>query len=145
VLEQGDLLISGFIDDDATVQASLSSPRFIFGDHTCRMYLSTIPFSVFPNTIVLSSKSTNTYWAYWATRDIQKFESYRRHWMELAFRTVVLPSLAIADKWGEFVSGIHAQLDVLMIQNRQLAVIRDSLLPRLISGELQIPEEMLGA
>jgi type I restriction enzyme S subunit len=31
------------------------------------------------------------------------------------------------------------------IESRNLAEIRDSLLPRLISGELQIPEEMLAS
>jgi hypothetical protein len=30
-------------------------------------------------------------------------------------------------------------------ENQSLVQVRDSLLPRLISGELQIPEEMLGA
>jgi type I restriction enzyme S subunit len=143
VLEQGDSLVSGFIDDNAAVQASVNNPRFIFGDHTCRMHLSTLPFSVFPNTIVLTSNSTNPYWAFWATRDIQKFESYRRHWMELAFRRVVVPSQEIADKWGKLASEVHSQLDALMIQSRQLADLRDSMLPRLISGELQIPEDML--
>jgi type I restriction enzyme S subunit len=143
VLEQGDLLISGFIEDDASVEASVKNPRFIFGDHTCRMYLSTLPFSVFPNTIVLTSHLVNPYFAYWVTRDTQKFESYRRHWMELAFRKVVVPSPDIANKWGELVSSIHAQLDMLMIDSRQLAAVRDALLPRLISGELQIPAEML--
>jgi type I restriction enzyme S subunit len=35
------------------------------------------------------------------------------------------------------------QVHELYRQNVQLANLRDSLLPRLISGELQIPEEML--
>jgi type I restriction enzyme S subunit len=143
VLEQGDSLVSGFVDEDATVQASVDSPRFIFGDHTCRMHLSTLPFSVFANTIALTSNFINPYWAYWATRDIQKFESYRRHWAELAFRRVLVPSQEIADRWGKLASIVHSQLDSLMLESRQLADLRDSLLPRLISGELQIPEEML--
>ena len=143
VLEQGESVVAGFVEGDASVEASPSNPVFIFGDHTCRTYLSTLPFSVFPNTIVLTSKLRNPYWAFWAVRDIQKFESYRRHWMELAFQTVVLPPEEVAEKWGETVSKFHAQIDALMVQSRYLASLRDSLLPRLISGELQIPEEML--
>jgi type I restriction enzyme S subunit len=143
VLEQGDSTISGFIDEVASVQASADSPKFIFGDHTCRTYLSTLPFCVFPNTIVLTSKTRNSYWAHWATRDIQKFESYRRHWMELAVRKVVVPTSEICDKWGELASTAHAQMDLLMVQSRQLAALRNALLPQLISGELRIPEEIL--
>jgi hypothetical protein len=36
-------------------------------------------------------------------------------------------------------------MDVLMIESRYLGLLRDQLLPRLISGELQIPEEMLAS
>jgi type I restriction enzyme S subunit len=41
------------------------------------------------------------------------------------------------------VSPIFSQLKLLRKQTTNLVLLRDSLLPRLISGELQIPEEML--
>jgi type I restriction enzyme S subunit len=143
VLEQGDLVISGFIEQDADVNATGNSPKFIFGDHTCRMRLSTLPFSVFPNTIVLDSRYRNVYWAYQATNGLQKFETYRRHWMELAYKLVIVPSPKLADIFGAFVKPLYELIDNLMLESRRLAELRDTLLPRLISGELQIPEEML--
>jgi type I restriction enzyme S subunit len=145
VLEQGDSVIAGFIDEDADVKATNDSPAFVFGDHTCRMRLSTIPFSVFPNTIVLTSEHINTYWAFGATWGLQNFETYRRHWMELAYKVLVVPNTEVADVYGEQVKPLFELIDSLMVQNRMLSAVRDDLLPRLISGELQIPEEMLAS
>jgi type I restriction enzyme S subunit len=46
-------------------------------------------------------------------------------------------------KFEETVTPLFLQIGVLERQNESLRSLRDSLLPRLISGELQIPEEML--
>ena len=145
VLEQGDSVVAGFIDDDADVEATNESPAFVFGDHTCRMRLSTMPFSIFPNTIVLTSELVNTYWAFGATWGLQKFETYRRHWMELAYKVLIVPNTEVANVYGEQVKPLFEIIDSLMVQNRVLSALRDDLLPRLISGELQIPEEMLAS
>ena len=45
----------------------------------------------------------------------------------------------------DIVDGMFAEIGVLLNQSSYLAEIRDSLLPRLISGELQIPKEMLAS
>ena len=145
VLEQGDSVIAGFIDEDADVEATNDSPAFVFGDHTCRMRLSTMPISIFPNTIVLSSELINTYWAFGATWGLQKFETYRRHWMELAYKVLIVPNTEVANVYGEQVKPMFEIIDALMVQNRVLSALRDDLLPRLISGELQIPDEMLAS
>jgi len=145
VLEQGDSVIAGFINDDADVEATSDSPAFVFGDHTCRMRLSTRPFSIFPNTIVLTSELINTYWAFGATWGLQKFETYRRHWMELAYKVLIVPNTEVANVYGKQVKPLFELIDSLMVQNRILSALRDDLLPKLISGELQIPDEMLAS
>jgi type I restriction enzyme S subunit len=145
VLEQGESVVAGFVDQDADVLASPLSPKFVFGDHTCRMKLSTLPFSVFPNTIVLDCKVVSAYWAFMATKGLQSFETYRRHWMEFAYKKVVVPDGRLAQTFGDIVRPIYSQMDNLMLENRILAELRDSLLPRLISGEVKIPEEMLAS
>ncbi len=145
VLEQGDSVIAGFIDEDADVEATKDSPAFVFGDHTCRMRISTMPFSIFPNTIVLTSELINTYWAFGATWGLQKFETYRRHWMELAYKVLIVPNTEIANVYGDHVKPLFEMIDSLMVQNRELSALRDELLPRLLSGELLIPEKMLAS
>ena len=61
----------------------------------------------------------------------------------LAEAKVAVPPVAFSDSIGELFSALVSEKVALVVQNRTLAGIRDSLLPRLISGELQIPEEML--
>ncbi|MBK8680239.1 MAG: hypothetical protein IPN25_16815 [Sphingobacteriales bacterium] len=46
----------------------------------------------------------------------------------------------LAKKFNDFVEPIDKQLLVLIHQNTQLRQIRDRLLPRLISGKLQVSE-----
>jgi type I restriction enzyme S subunit len=46
-------------------------------------------------------------------------------------------------KFEETVAPLFLEIGALKRQNESLRSLRDSLLPRLISGELQIPEEML--
>lgn len=55
----------------------------------------------------------------------------------------VIATQEIHNAFLEVIQPIFAQIEALSSQSISLAMIRDSLLPRLISGELQIPEEML--
>jgi type I restriction enzyme S subunit len=54
-----------------------------------------------------------------------------------------LPSIRVLQAFEEFAKSIFSQIQSLYLQNLNLQDLRDSLLPRLISGELQIPEKML--
>ena len=49
------------------------------------------------------------------------------------------------DAFTDVVGSMFDEIGVLLNQSISLAAIRDSLLPRLISGELEIPEEMLAS
>ena len=143
VLEQGDSVVLGYIDDEASVEADIHKPRFIFGDHTCRMRIQTMPFSVTSNTIVLEGNGIDNYFAFYATNGLQQFESYRRHWMELVPRLVTVPTRLIATEFAKFVMSMHSLIDEIYKENSMISLLRDSLLPRLISGELEITDEML--
>jgi type I restriction enzyme S subunit len=59
--------------------------------------------------------------------------------------TVALPGSKIMSKYEMFASTAFGKLQALYLENLTLQAIRDSLLPRLISGDLQIPEEMLAS
>lgn len=55
----------------------------------------------------------------------------------------VLPSQELMRQYENLVGIFSRQAQLLSLENFGLTTLRDSLLPRLISGELQIPEEML--
>ena len=57
----------------------------------------------------------------------------------------IIASQEVHNAFLEVIQPIFAQIEALSSQSISLALIRDSLLPRLISGELQIPEEMLAS
>jgi type I restriction enzyme S subunit len=57
----------------------------------------------------------------------------------------LVPPQELLESFHEKVSPIFSQLKLLRKQTTNLCLIRDSLLPRLISGELQIPDEMLAS
>lgn len=57
---------------------------------------------------------------------------------------IVLPPQNVLREFDKIVEPVFAQVKNLQTENQTLARIRDSLLPRLISGELEIPEELLG-
>lgn len=57
--------------------------------------------------------------------------------------TVPNPMKPVINAFEKLVEPMFAQIKHLQYQSEQLATMRDALMPRLISGELQIPEEML--
>jgi type I restriction enzyme S subunit len=56
-----------------------------------------------------------------------------------------VPTQEISVKFRELLSPLLAELTNLQKQNRVLWEIRERMLPRLVSGELQIPEDMLAS
>lgn len=55
------------------------------------------------------------------------------------------PSLELMSHFESIVEPIFHEIRNLQFQNQKLTNLRDALLPRLISGELQIPEELLAS
>ena len=77
------------------------------------------------------SQGTTIPYAVWSN----SFESY----------PLVIPSETVARGFNDLVLPLLEYGYSLMKENQELVQIRDDLLPRLISGELQIPEEMLAS
>ena len=57
---------------------------------------------------------------------------------------VILPDLSVFAAFNKLVGPMFSMIERQTFQNANLASIRDTLLPRLISGELEIPDELLG-
>jgi type I restriction enzyme, S subunit len=56
---------------------------------------------------------------------------------------IVEPPASLVDSFEAICGPMNAKIKSLFLSTQLLTELRDSLLPRLISGELQIPEEML--
>ena len=57
----------------------------------------------------------------------------------------VIPSVEVSTSFGSIIEPFFSNIRCLADEIKTLSELRDSLLPRLISGELQIPEEMLAS
>ncbi len=140
VYEQGASLLLGYHDGEAEIEATLESPAFIFGDHTCVTKLSCESFSISENVIPLKGKQFPTYWVYYAIQGKQSFEEYRRHWMELIVKPVIFPSVELGEAFSVSVKDWSLKKTTLSHQQPILTRIRDTLLPKLLSGEVRIPD-----
>lgn len=96
------------------------------------------------------NRSLNNFVYLWVTQNIEQLTSKatggaQQHINrnDVCEQLVVLPSHEAFSKFDELVDPIFAIISSLVHQNDTLVEIRDSLLPRLISGELEIPEELL--
>jgi type I restriction enzyme, S subunit len=140
VYEQGANLLLGYHNGVAEIEAALEAPAFIFGDHTCVTKLSCEPFSISENVIPLKGKKYPTIWVYYAIQGKQSFEEYRRHWMELVIKPIVLPSVELGEAYCVSVKDGLLKNMKLSHQQPVLTRIRDTLLPKLLSGEIRIPD-----
>ena len=138
VLEQGSNIILGFHDNEGNISASKEEPAFIFGDHTCITRLMLSNFDVSENVIAVTGKERNSYWTYYAIKDLQKFQEYRRHWMELTSKQVVVADVRLTDYFAKKVKILHEDIEYSLRENLVLMNLRNTLLPKLLSGEISV-------
>lgn len=58
--------------------------------------------------------------------------------IKLGEQMVIIPSELLLEAFDEMVSFINAEIIQLLIQNQKLAQARDLLLPRLMSGAIEV-------
>ena len=138
VLEQGSNVILGFHNEEGSIPASKEEPAFIFGDHTCITKLMLSNFDVSENVIAVTGKERNSYWTYYAIKDLQKFQEYRRHWMELTSKQVVIADINLTDYFAKKVKILHEEIEYSVRENLVLMNLRNTLLPKLLSGEIDV-------
>ena len=141
VYEQGQSILMGYHDESPCFESDIEHPKFIFGDHTCVTKLIVRPFSISPNVITLSGNGFDTIWVYYATHKLQKFLEYRRHWMELADKKLVVPTECKDSEFSAIVKPLVSKISQNEIQIQNLTLLRDAVLPKLMKGEIRVPIE----
>ncbi len=143
VIDQGDNLIAGYVNDVGYKQTD-PLPVLIFGDHTRRVKYVNFPFACGADgTQLIYPKNQNllpTYF-YLAVKgiDLSNFH-YSRHFKFLKSEHITIPDDQIVIKYNELTSNFLEEIDVLRNKNQILKETRDLLLPRLISGKMDVSE-----
>lgn len=140
ILDQGKSGIIGYHNDEPGVKASTDDPIIVFANHTCYMRLIQFDFSAIQNVLPYKGDGMNIYWIYEATKGRQDFIEYKGHWPDFVLNRIVVPTIDLVDVFGDVVEGSYRKIYANTLENEGLTKLRDTLLPKLISGELRISE-----
>jgi type I restriction enzyme S subunit len=143
VLDQGKSGVVGFHDDEPGVFASPDAPLVVFANHTCSLRVVSYSFSVIQNVFPLMGNKVDVIWLYFAVEGKQQFDSYKGHWPDFVLHKIIQPTELATQAFRKMVEPLLKQKWLLEHQSKILGNLRSTLLPRLISGELKIPEELL--
>jgi type I restriction enzyme S subunit len=138
ILDQGKSGVIGFHNEEPGIKASLEMPVVVFANHTCYMRLICFDFSAIQNVLPFIGKGVDTVWAFYATKDRVKFSEYKGHWPDFAIEKAIVPPVEFTDVFRCVVDPLTARIRNNELQIQNLAALRDTLLPRLISGQLQL-------
>ena len=143
VLDQGQSGIIGYHNDVPGVIASEDEPIIVFANHTCYQRIIQFPFSAIQNVLPFlphPEKHRNIYWLHWATKDLVELNDYKGHWPEFMSKEFPLPPAALCEQFGEFIKPMVQLTYRLDKRNQNLRQSRELLLPKLISGEIDVSE-----
>lgn len=141
VIDQSTSEVLGYHNNNADLCATLKEPIAIFGDHTCKMQLMVKQFSVGPNVIPFNcNRHHQLSFIYFAIMNLIETKEYKRHWNEFMIKQIILPTEVMEKQFTEAISPMLNQLEILKEKNTNLRKTRDLLLPRLISGDIDVSE-----
>jgi type I restriction enzyme S subunit len=141
VIDQSTNDILGYHNNEPSHYADYDKPLIIFGDHSCKFQLMTQNFSLGENVIPFSTYSNtavNEYWLFYATHKLIKTEEYKRHWGRFSSMKVLIPEIGLQNKFADIIVSLEKEKNKLKAENDNLIRQRDLLLPRLMSGKLEV-------
>ena len=142
VIDQSRNFIAGYTDDSECL-VKVTVPYIVFGDHT--RILKYIPFSFAKGAdgtqLIMSNDlermPQTLFYNSLIEIDLSNY-SYARHFKYLKEEFVLLPSEHIARKYDSIVSRYYQSIQKSREQIRLLTEARDRLLPKLMSGEIDV-------
>ena len=141
IIDQSRDFIAGYTDDEETL-VFLGKPVIVFGDHTRVLKYIQFPFAKGADgTQLIVSKCENMpqslLYLSLLNVDLSNYH-YARHFKYLKAEEIIIPNIEIATKFDCFVSPIFKKIQILRDQIIGAQQARDRLLPKLMSGELEV-------
>ena len=141
VIDQSRADFLGFHDNEPDHNASPKDPIVIFGDHTCKMQLMVVPFSLGPNVVPFIAKDKMPVgYLFFLISSLVETREYKRYWTELNNKVVAVADSETSERFSDFTTGIFQKKEILKQRNQNLRQTRDLLLPKLISGEIGVSQ-----
>lgn len=141
VIDQSKKDYIGFHNNEPSHNADIEKPMILFGDHSCKYKIMIKPFSLAENVIPFTSNDENlltTYYLFYSINGIIQTTEYKRHWTDLTNKKIIISNINLQTKFDEKIKEFLIEKEQLSIINQNLIKQRDLLLPRLMSGKLEV-------
>lgn len=141
VIDQSRKFIAGYTNDSEAL-VNTGTPVIVFGDHTRVLKYIQFPFAKGADgTQLIISDRTNMpqslLYLSLITVDLSNYH-YARHFKYLKAESILIPSQDVADEFDRLISPIFSQIQKLREKCYKLSQARDRLLPKLMSGEIEV-------
>ncbi len=138
VIDQSESEYLGYHNGEPSHKATIDEPIALFGDHSCKYELMTRDFSLGENVIPFVSQNIDVYYLYYAVYKIVETEEYKRHWSLFINKKILIPEEKLQLMFRKYALSIKKQTEILSFQITNLSKQRALLLPRLMSGKLEV-------
>ena len=141
IIDQSREFIAGYTNlEDAIVLSE--TPVIVFGDHTRILKYIQFPFAKGADGTQLIISNTELMpepllYLSLLSVDLSNYH-YARHFKYLKEEMIIIPSQEIADSFNNIVDPLFKRVQVLRNINRNCEQARDRLLPKLMSGEIEV-------
>lgn len=141
VVDQSRAFIAGYTNDIETV-VDLGKPVIVFGDHTRILKYIQFPFAKGADgtqLIVSNCENMPQVLLYFSLLNVDLSNyHYARHFKYLKAEEIIVPDKTMAEKYDDIATNIMKKVHVLREQIRNAEQARDRLLPKLMSGEIEV-------
>ncbi len=141
IVDQSRDFIAGYSNDTEAL-VDIGIPVIVFGDHTRILKYIQFPFAKGADgtQLIVSNRDNMPQSLLYLSLigvDLSNYH-YARHFKYLKAESILVPSQGIADKFDNLVTPMLIQIQKLRDKCNKSSRARDSLLPRLMSGELEV-------
>ena len=141
VIDQSSAEFLGYHNNEPSHCASIDKPVLLFGDHSCKFVFMIRDFSLGENMVPFISgneNKLNDYYLFYAVHKIIVTEEYKRHWSRFMAMKILVPKYELQLAFADFIKPIIQEQNKLWNENQLLIKQRDMLLPRLMSGKIEV-------
>lgn len=141
IIDQSRDFIAGYTnDEEAVINAAV--PTIVFGDHTRILKYVQFPFAKGADgTQLIFSADSNMpqslLYCSLINVDLSNYH-YARHFKYLKAEEILVPSFGVANKFERIVNPIFEEIQIMRNKCKNAEEARDRLLPKLMSGELEV-------
>lgn len=141
IIDQSKEFIAGYTDNHASL-VNVGKPVIVFGDHTRILKYIQFPFAKGADGTQLIVSNTDRmpqslFYCSLVGVDLSNYH-YARHFKYLKAEELLVPTQVIAEAFDHFVSPMFSKIQRLRDINKAATNARDRLLPKLMSGEIEV-------